>query len=69
VWCRNKDEISVERFNEADVVVFGGSREPFTGAEFKEIKQWLNNGGRALFMIGDGGEKQTGSNLNYLLEE
>ncbi len=41
----------------------------FTAAEFKEIKSWLNNGGRALFMIGDGGEKQTGCNINYLLEE
>ena len=65
----NKDEISSDRLSEADVVIFGGPREPFTAAEFKEIKTWLNNGGRALIMIGDGGEKQTGSNINYLLEE
>ena len=66
---RNKDEVSLERLSEADVVVFGGPREPFTAAEFKEIKNWLNNGGRAIVMIGDGGEKQTGCNFNYLLEE
>lgn len=65
----NKDEITAERFSEADVVVFGGPRDLFSVAEFKEIKQWLINGGRAIFMIGDGGEKQTGCNINYLLEE
>jgi intraflagellar transport protein 52 len=41
----------------------------FSVAEFKEIKEWLNNGGRALILLGDGGEKATGCNLNYLLEE
>ena len=50
-------------------MVFGGSREPFTTTEFEELKTWLNNGGRALVMLGDGGEKENGSNMNYLLEE
>lgn len=64
-----KDEITVDRLNEADLVIFGGPRDLFSVAEFKEIKDWLNNGGRALILLGDGGEKSTGCNLNYLLEE
>lgn len=64
-----KDEITSDRLNEADLVIFGGPRDLFSAAEFKEMKQWLNNGGRALILLGDGGEKQTGCNLNYLLEE
>jgi intraflagellar transport protein 52 len=64
-----KDEITEDRLSEADLVIFGGPRELFSVAEFKELKSWLNNGGRALILLGDGGEKQTGCNLNYLLEE
>ena len=51
------------------MVVFGGPREPFTTAEFEELKSWLQGGGRAMVMVGDGGEKMSGTNMNYLLEE
>ena len=66
---RNKDEISQDRLFESNLAVFGGPREPFSVAEFNELKAWLNSGGRALVMLGDGGEKQSGCNMNYLLEE
>ena len=49
--------------------MFGGPREPFSAAEFNELKSWLNSGGRALVLLADGGEKQNGCNMNYLLEE
>ena len=65
----NKDEVSGDRLAEADLVVFGGPREPFTTAEYDELKTWLQNGGRAMVMVGDGGEKMSGTNVNYLLEE
>jgi intraflagellar transport protein 52 len=65
----NKDEVSGDRLAEADLVVFGGPREPFTTTEFDELKTWLQNGGRAMVMVGDGGEKMSGTNVNYLLEE
>ncbi len=64
--CSNKEEISTDSFGDADVIIFGGPREPFTVGEFKEIKNLLSSGGRALIMVGEGGEK---SNINYLLEE
>lgn len=68
-YNRNKDEINRDRLSEANLMVFGGPRDLFSAAEFKELKAWLNNGGRALVLLGDGGEKQLGCNINYLLEE
>eukprot|EP01041_Mallomonas_annulata_P004914 gene4914-9802_t len=65
----NKDEISVDRLDDTDVIVFGGPRDPFEKKEFDELKKWLNNGGRAMVMLGDGGERLAESNMNYLLEE
>lgn len=65
----NKEEISKEKLSEADLFVFGGCREPFTKSEFDDLEAWLNGGGRALFLMGDGGEEKTDSNLNYLLEK
>lgn len=65
----NKDQITADRLSEADLVVFGGPRDLFSVADFKEIKSWLSSGGRALFMLSDGGEKASGCNINYLLEE
>ena len=66
---RNKDPISEDCFYDGDLIVFGGSREPFTTDEFNCMKKWLNKGGRMMVMLGDGGEKLVGTNLNYLLEE
>jgi intraflagellar transport protein 52 len=65
----NKDEISEDRLADANLIVFGGPREPFSVVDFKEIKSWLNGGGRALVLLADGGETASGCNMNYLLEE
>lgn len=59
----------MDRLSEAELVVFGGSREPFTSGEFKELKQYLVSGGRIMILAGDGGEAAMGSNINYFLEE
>ena len=66
---RNKDEVSRDRLTEFSLIIFGGSREPFTPGELSDLKAWLNSGGRALFMLHDGGEKSSGCNLNPFLEE
>ena len=68
---QNKEEITLDRLKEADVVVFGGPRERFTNAEFDAIKQYINDeDGCVLLMLGEGGEPQFNKkNVNYLLEE
>jgi hypothetical protein len=51
------------------VFVFGSPREQLTAAEMDDMRAWLNAGGRLLVMTTDGGDKQTGSNLNAFLKE
>lgn len=65
----NKEDLSKEILSDIDLLVFGGARALFTKSEFEILKTWLSSGGRAMFLCGDGGEKQTSSNLNYFLEE
>jgi len=69
IRCRNKEDISKEVLLETDLIIFGGPRAPFTKNEFEVMRTWLLAGGRAIIFTGDGGEKQSGSNLNYFLEE
>ena len=65
----NKDEVSKDKLSEANLIVFGGSRETFTPVEFDEIKAYLKAGGRVIVHLSDGGDKQSGSNINNLLQE
>lgn len=65
----NKDPLTRERLNEASLVIFGGPREKFSAAEFKIMKEYLEAGGSALFMLGEGGEEKYSTNINFLLEE
>lgn len=37
--------------------------------QFEAIKDFLNSGGSAAFLLGEGGEDRLGTNVNYLLEE
>jgi len=65
----NKDIISLERLRAANLVIFGGPREMFSSDEFTAIKDYLAEGGSILFLIGEGGEGKSNTNVNYLLEE
>jgi intraflagellar transport protein 52 len=61
--------VSRDRLAEADVLVFGGSRESFQASEFEDLKSWLNIGGRALILFADGGDRQSGCNMSQFLKE
>eukprot|EP00002_Diphylleia_rotans_P023776 TRINITY_DN467_c0_g1_i2.p1 TRINITY_DN467_c0_g1~~TRINITY_DN467_c0_g1_i2.p1 ORF type:complete len:432 (-),score=101.23 TRINITY_DN467_c0_g1_i2:139-1434(-) len=65
----NKEEISLDVLKQARLVIIGGPRERFSENEFKHIKNYINEGGSVLVLLGEGGENQFGTNINYLLEE
>jgi len=65
----NKDMITKERLDTANLVIFAGPREQFSLDEFTAIKEYISGGGSALFLLGEGGEGKSGTNVNYLLEE
>ena len=37
--------------------------------QFEAINRYVHQGGSVLFMVGEGGEANLGTNVNYLLEE
>ncbi|CAE7764053.1 cpr-6 [Symbiodinium sp. KB8] len=65
----NKEVINIERLRVANLVIFAGPREMFTVDEFTALKDYLADGGSILFLVGEGGEGKSNTNVNYLLEE
>merc|ERR1719428_2663367 len=65
----NKDIITLDKLQNAHLVVFAGPKEMFSSDEFKAIKDYIAAGGCVLFMLGEGGEGKYNTNINYLLEE
>eukprot|EP00747_Dinoflagellata_sp_TGD_P164082 gnl/TRDRNA2_/TRDRNA2_183525_c0_seq1.p1 gnl/TRDRNA2_/TRDRNA2_183525_c0~~gnl/TRDRNA2_/TRDRNA2_183525_c0_seq1.p1 ORF type:complete len:455 (-),score=109.96 gnl/TRDRNA2_/TRDRNA2_183525_c0_seq1:98-1462(-) len=65
----NKDMITLEKLQAANLVIFAGPREMFSSDEFTSIKDYLNGGGSVFFLLGEGGEGKHNTNINYLLEE
>ena len=49
--------------------VLPGPREKFSETEINHMKKYLEGGGSILVMLGEGGEKRFGTNINFLLEE
>jgi intraflagellar transport protein 52 len=65
----NRESITLERLQVANLVIFAGPREMFTGDEFAAIKEYLAGGGSIFILLGEGGEGKNNTNVNYLLEE
>ena len=65
----NKDDLSPDRLDEANIVVFGGPREKFTEHEIEELKSFVTKGGSLVFLVGEGGDAAAGSNVNSVVEE
>ena len=55
--------------SQARVFVLPGPREKFSETEINHMKKYLEGGGSILVMLGEGGEKRFGTNINFLLEE
>lgn len=53
----------------AKVFILAGPREKFNENEMNCLKKYIDGGGSLLVMLGDGGENQFQTNINFLLEE
>ncbi|OON20426.1 intraflagellar transport protein 52-like family protein, partial [Opisthorchis viverrini] len=69
ILCRNKDEITLDRLNMANIFVIAGPTEKFSAAEFSVMKQYIENGGSILVLMGENGECKYPTNINFLLEQ
>jgi intraflagellar transport protein 52 len=65
----NKESITLERLQVANLVIFAGPREMFTSDEFAAVKEYVQGGGSIFILLGEGGEGKHNTNVNYLLEE
>mmetsp|Transcript_7612 Transcript_7612/g.17496 ORF Transcript_7612/g.17496 Transcript_7612/m.17496 type:complete len:440 (-) Transcript_7612:84-1403(-) len=65
----HKEELTLDRLGDADILVFGNPREKFSLPEFDTIKSFVAKGGSVMILLHEGGEPRAGSNINYLLEE
>ncbi|CAB3378016.1 Hypothetical predicted protein [Cloeon dipterum] len=65
----NKEEICDEALKSARVFILAAPREKFNQSELDCLKKYVDGGGSLLVMLGDGGENQYSTNINFLLEE
>ena len=69
VASTNKDTLSVDTLSSARLVVLAGPQERYNEAEFNALRQYVDQGGNLLVLLGEGGEQQFQTNINFLLEE
>lgn len=65
----NKTELSLKRMRECNLLLLGGPRMPFNANELQHIRQYIEEGGRCMIMMNEGGETKQNTNINALLEQ
>ncbi|XP_065091445.1 intraflagellar transport protein 52 homolog [Ochlerotatus camptorhynchus] len=65
----NKNDITPEILKGATIYVLAGPQEKFTETEFQYLKDYISEGGRLLLLLGEGGEVNFNTNINFLLED
>lgn len=68
-YFRNNDVLTEELLSTGKILVLPDPRNKFTELEMNSIRAFLNSGGHILVMLGEGGEKKSNTNVNFLLEE
>jgi intraflagellar transport protein 52 len=58
----------LKRLKEVDLLLLGGPRLPFSAQELQDIRRYVDEGGRALIIMSEGGEQKQGTNINAMLE-
>ncbi|KAJ8681260.1 hypothetical protein QAD02_017047 [Eretmocerus hayati] len=68
--CIENTEVLTQEFLAiGKILVLPGPKNKFTELEMNSIRGYINGGGNVLVMLGEGGEKKSNTNINFLLEE
>jgi intraflagellar transport protein 52 len=51
------------------LLLLGGPRLPFNGQELQDIRKYIDEGGKVILMMHEGGEQKLGTNINAMLEQ
>ncbi|XP_054169236.1 intraflagellar transport protein 52 homolog [Oppia nitens] len=65
----NKEEITNEILSQSTIFVILSPKSKYNDIEFKNIRKYIQNGGKLWLMLGEGGERKASTNVNFLLEE
>jgi intraflagellar transport protein 52 len=59
----------LKKLKECHLLLLGGPRLPFNAQELQDIRRYVDEGGRALIFMHEGGEQKLGTNINAMLEQ
>lgn len=59
----------MKKLKESNLLLLGGPRAPFNAQELQDIRRYIEEGGRAMIMMNEGGEQKQNTNINALLEQ
>lgn len=65
----SKEHLSVETLGSTRLAILAGPQERYNEAEFNALRHFVDAGGNLLVLLGEGGEQQSNTNINFLLEE
>ena len=51
------------------MLLLGGPRLPFNAQELQDIRRYIEEGGRCVIMMNEGGETKLATNVNAMLEQ
>ena len=51
------------------MLLLGGPRLPFTEQELHDIRKYVDDGGKVLLFMAEGGEQKLQTNINAMLEQ
>lgn len=51
------------------MLLLGGPRLPFNAQELQDIRRYIEEGGRCVIMMAEGGETKLATNVNAMLEQ
>lgn len=69
IFSRNTEEITSKLLQNCNILILPGSQTPFDDNELNCLKGFINEGGRILVLLSEGGNPDDNSNTNILLEE
>lgn len=65
----NKQELTLKKLKESHLLLLGGPRLPFNAQELQDIRRFVEEGGRCMIMMAEGGENKLNTNINAMLEQ
>ena len=58
----------MKKLKECNMLLLGGPRAPFSAQELQDIRKYLEEGGRVMIVMNEGGEQKANTNINAMLE-